>query len=219
MYLSVVDKGGEGKVKCKFTLPSKKKKEGELGGDEKKDKEEDDRGIWTVGEGLTQPLGEVRRATITFQSVCAAPSNYLPTLLDLCPALRSPPLQLLTKVDPRQTIVSASISTPSPQTFSAPCTSNVFETVVQPSVLKGRLSCTAYENEPRRMGGVYCYQRPVHARWADTMEKVAPGLGYSRHAVEVEGREVVFGREEVFQTHVGEVFIYVEGAKVEWGHR
>ncbi|GMH64753.1 hypothetical protein TrRE_jg11191, partial [Triparma retinervis] len=116
------------------------------------------------------------------------------------------------------TIVSASISTPSPQTFSAPCTSNVFETVVQPSVLKGRLSCTAYENEPRRMGGVYCYQRPVHARWADTMEKVAPGLGYSRHAVEVEGREVVFGREEVFQTHVGEVFIYVEGAKVDWGH-
>ena len=58
LYLSVVDKGGEGKVACKFTLPSKTKEGGEGGGDEKKD---NDRGIWTVGEGLTEPLGEVRK--------------------------------------------------------------------------------------------------------------------------------------------------------------
>jgi hypothetical protein len=51
------------------------------------------------------------------------------------------------------------------------------------------------------------------------MEKILPSLGYSRHAVEVEGKTVAFGREDGFQTHVGEVFIYVDEVKIEWNHR
>mmetsp|Transcript_4457 Transcript_4457/g.8989 ORF Transcript_4457/g.8989 Transcript_4457/m.8989 type:complete len:715 (+) Transcript_4457:4805-6949(+) len=178
LYLTVESKDKDIKQQCKFTV-EKKKKEGE---EQKKIG-----GIWTLGEGLTTPLGE-----------------------------------LLTNVDPRLTVVKCNIShlSPSPPSFTPilpQSTSNTHETVVQPTVINGRIAVTAYDVEPRRMGGIYCYQRPVNARWADEgMEKIMPELGYSRHPISVSGKVVVFGREEIFQTHVGEINIYVDGVKVQW---
>lgn len=134
-------------------------------------------GIWTLGKGLTEPLGE-----------------------------------LLTETDPRLTIYKCVVTSPKPVFTVVP--KSVSATSCQPAVVNGRDTCNAYGNEPRRMGGVYCYQRPCESVYCDTGDGVARDLKYSRNAAEVKGRTVVFGREDGFQTHVGSVKIYVNGKEL-----
>ena len=129
--------------------------------------------------------------------------------------LHDPLGEQLSAFDSRLIIAKVDVKEDDPSFSVASDKLDGFGCASQPSVIGGRLTFTSYFAEPRKLGGVYCFQRPCKTVYADDMSSVEVGYDYVRHSVEVANRRVSFARVNNFLTHVGRVDVLIDGDKLD----